>query len=393
MKPLFIILTGIILSITINAQQFSKSEYWEIQRKGANCFNKVPSEKWLKAASEADLQWIRLTFSKWEGEQRDFLIGNTDNYSGLVEADIQKLIEVLHWAGKYNIKIVLSPLSLPGSRYRQQNGNKYDDKLWQSSDYHDRAIQFWKDLAGRLKDEQAIAGYNIINEPAPELTTGMKEHGGDAAYYSEWYARHKGTARDLPDFYQRIINSIREVDSITPIILDAGWYGQPMSFSYWPEMAGSNILYSIHMYEPYSYTNRKNFVDGNKYSYPGKIPFGGETKEWDILALESYLRPFFDWAESNDIDKSKLVIGEFGCYRRNSGCDHYLTDLVKLFNDQQIHWAFYSFREDEWDGYDYEIGTGPLGWKYWEAKEEGKDVEPDRNGDNLMWEAIKKGLK
>ena len=393
MKEPALVLIIFLLTGPLAGQQPSKSGFWDTQRRGANCFNMVPTEKWFKDASEAGLQWVRFTFSKWEGEKRDFLIGNTDRYTGLVEADLVQLEKAIGWADKYGVKIVLTPLSLPGSRYRQHNGNKYDDKLWQSYEYHKQAEQFWRDLAGRVKDHKAVVGYNIINEPAPELTTGMKENGGNKNYYSRWYESHKGTPRDLPAFYQEIINAIREVDSLTPIMLDAGWYGQPMSFTYWPEMQGSHILYSIHMYEPWAYTNRRNFVNGNNLIYPGEIPSGQEIIHWDKNILEGYLQPFLEWAASTGIPESRLVIGEFGCYRRNSGCARYLGDLIEIFNTHNLHWAFYSFREDEWDGYDYEIGDGPLGWKYWEAKEQGKTVEPERSGDNPMWKVIKEGLK
>jgi len=34
-------------------------------------------------------------------------------------------------------------------------------------------------------------------------------------------------------------------------------------------------------------------------------------------------------------------------------------------------WAFYSLREDSWDGMDYELGTAKVPWRYWQAIDQG----------------------
>ena len=47
-------------------------------------------------------------------------------------------------------------------------------------------------------------GYNIINEPVPEMATA---------------------------FYTRVVSAIREVDPYTPIVLDSGFYASANAFS------------------------------------------------------------------------------------------------------------------------------------------------------------------
>jgi hypothetical protein len=74
--------------------------------------------------------------------------------------------------------------------------------------------------------------------------------------------------------------------------------------------------------------------------------------------------------------------------RKNEGAAKYLQDVINFLNMNEFHWAFYSYREDSWDGYDYELGTGALGWKYWEAKEKGENPAlPRKNND--LFEVIK----
>ncbi|MCY1301862.1 hypothetical protein D9M70_514960 [compost metagenome] len=66
---------------------------------------------------------------------------------------------------------------------------------------------------------------------------------------------------------------------------------------------------------------------------------------------------------------SRLVAGEFGCMRRWAGCKTYLEDVLTALDKDDLHWAFYSFREDAWDGMDYELGSKTVGWKYWQQME------------------------
>src|SRR3546814_13175387 len=88
-------------------------------------------------------------------------------------------------------------------------------------------------LAAALKDTPGIAAYNLINEPTPEKGAGLPEH-SDAATMRAWYAKHRGTARDLPDLYRTLIAAIRSLDADTPLMLDAGWYAAAHAFAYCP---------------------------------------------------------------------------------------------------------------------------------------------------------------
>src|SRR3546814_13968995 len=100
-------------------------------------------------------------------------------------------------------------------------------------------------LAAALKDTPGIAAYNLINEPTPEKGAGLPEH-SDAATMRAWYAKHRGTARDLPDLYRTLIAAIRSVDADTPLMPDAGWYAASDAFAYWPApLAAAALPYRL----------------------------------------------------------------------------------------------------------------------------------------------------
>lgn len=85
---------------------------------------------------------MRLTYEKWKGANRDFLIGNVDEYKGIVESDYQKLVEVLNIADSLKIKIVLTLISLPGARWVQNSNGIKDGRLWKNEKYHIQTSEF-----------------------------------------------------------------------------------------------------------------------------------------------------------------------------------------------------------------------------------------------------------
>ena len=74
------------------------------------------------------------------------------------------------------------------------------------------------------------------------------------------------------------------------------------------------------------------------------------------------------------------------------GAADYLGDLIKIFNQHNWHWAFFTFRQDTWDGMDYEIGIKLPGAAYWQAIERGETPQPKRE-DNAVWNVLKRELK
>ena len=367
--------------------------FWDKPERGGNSFNRLPPDQaYFDALQDYGANWVRLSYDKWQPAERDYLIGNADQYQGLVAKDLQQLKTTLDRAHAAGLKVVITPLSLPGMRWAQNNGDRFDDRLWQDKRFWTQSAAFWRDLAAVLKEHPAVAAYNLINEPAPEKQAGLAEH-ADAAKMRDWYEKQVGSARDLPGFYQTLISAIREVDPLTPIMVDAGWYGAADAFSYWPApLADSRVLYSFHMYEPYAATSAPNLQRARPYTYPGLVPFAAGMQKWDPNRVRSYLQQPLDWAAQHAIPANRMVAGEFGCMRKLPGCQQYLEDVLSALEAARVHWAFYSFREDSWDGMDYELGSANVPWAYWKAAEDGQP-DPVKRSATAEFEPISKRLK
>lgn len=387
-----VILAAFLLVMGPAAMAADLMAFWDSPRHGGNSFNRLPPDQaYFDALSGYGASWVRLSYDKWRPANRDFLLGNADDYNGLPAADLATLRATLDRAHQAGLKVVIAPLSLPGMRWSQNNQGQFDDRLWQDKRYWLQAAAFWRDMARELKGHPAIAAYNLINEPAPEKQSDLAEH-ADPVQMQQWYAREQGSARDLPALYRQLIAAIREEDADMPIMVDAGWFAAADAFAYWPTpLSDPRVLYSVHMYEPYFATSAPNMARKQPLAYPGPVPFAGQIQQWDGQRVERYLHLPLAWAETMNLPRSRLVVGEFGCMRRLPGCRQYLEDVLGVLDRNQLHWAFYSFREDSWDGMDYELGSAKVPWRYWQAIERGTP-DPLKRKATVEFEPIRRRL-
>ena len=56
------------------------------------------------------------------------------------------------------------------------------------------------------------------------------------------------------------------------------------------------------------------------------------------------------------IPSNRILVTEFGISREVQGAQQYLEDLISLFQRFKWSWLLFSFRDEEWDALDYELG-------------------------------------
>ena len=321
-------------------------QFWDTQRKGANIFNQEVLPPTINAAKKFGIEYVRLAPDKFPSQQRDFLIGNSDKYCELVPEDLSQLKAVLDIFRELEMPVVLVMLSLPGSRWKQNNidpnGNEQDDlRIWEYEEYQDQAAKFWQDLAAELLDySDIIVGYNILNEPHPERLTDKQ---------STSMTTTTEIQQTLHNFYTKVIDAIRSVDQTTYIILDSSGYADPQAFGLFMPHDDPRILCAFHMGEPYKYTCWR--LHKNALKYPGFI----DGKWWDKQALIDYMSPVIEFQKRHNIPNNRIIAAEFGCDQRCPGADLFLKHVMECLQDMGCHFGFYGWGPDSnWVGRDYE---------------------------------------
>jgi hypothetical protein len=372
--------------------------FWAEPRQGTNLFNLSESSERFEAARALGVDFVRLSFTQWTSsssvaERGGFLAGSFDRYEGLVEADLRRLKAVLDLAHRHELRVVLTTMSLPGRRWHALHGAKFDTRLWQDLAYHEQAARFWRDLARALHGHPALVGYNPVNEPDPERGPGgVVDWRTDD--HRQWCERVEGTAADLDRLYATVVGAIREVDATTPIVLDASFYAHPWALACLQPLRDPQVLYAVHMYEPWAYTRHTN---RGTYGYPGDAPVGEvepTAQSWDLAALKAFLAPVAAWQRRHGVPARRILVEEFGVFRWAAGGGRYLADLIAIFEAHGWHWAWWSFREDRWAHMDVELGPRELPASYWKRVEAGE--APSRvqwYGPNPLLDAIRDGLR
>lgn len=141
-------------------------------------------------------------------------------------AVLDRLVEWCRDAGVY---VILDMHAAPGG----QTGRNIDDSwghpfLFESQPSQDLTVEIWRRLARRYRDEPAVLGYDLLNEPLPRTPA------------NDVYKDH------LEPLYRRIVAAIREVDPNHVIFLaGADWNND---FSVFGPPFAPNLAYTFHKY-------------------------------------------------------------------------------------------------------------------------------------------------
>lgn len=369
-----------------------KMEYWTTQRKGSNVLLNQYRPNYFSEARKAGIEYIRFGPNLLPANDKDFLIGDLDNFTTINIIDLSLLIKILDDAYENDIGIILTMFALPGHRYGNPNEVETDTRLWEEEKYWIQSFDFWKQLVAEVKDHPAIVAYNPINEPVAAYAYGFE---GPGIRFGNWLKRTKGTAADLNLFNQLMVESIREIDLNTPIVLDGYFWTDPKGLPSMEAVDDPNILYAFHNPAPWNFAA----LEGNKgrYVYPDAMPAGsnGKTESWTIDDLENLLLPVHQFMEEQQIPAYQIIASEFWCNRRVHGCAEYFRDLIRLYDKNDWHWGFWDFRSDgAWTGLDYQLGDTPESGKYIVGVNyRHKDPETLKERDNNpIWNTLYKGL-
>ena len=193
---------------------------------------------------------------------------------------------IISWCKQNEMYVILDLHASPGGQGKDAAISDYDStkpSLWESEANQDKMVALWGRLAERYKDEQWVAGYDLLNEPNWELP------GGTA----------------LRNIYERCTEAIREVDTEHIIFIEGNWFAN--DFTGLTPPWDDNLVYSPHKYWSY---NDKNSIQG-----------------------------FLDLRDAQNVP---LYLGESG---ENSNV--WFRDAIRLLEDEGIGWAWWPMKKIE----------------------------------------------
>jgi endoglucanase len=182
------------------------------------------------------------------------------------------LDQVVKWCKEESLYVILDMHGAPGG----QTGDNIDDSwgypfLFESSESQDLTAKIWQKIASRYRNEPAVLGYDLLNEPI-------------AHYFDTAYLNPK-----LEPLYRKIVTDIRKVDRNHIIFLGgAQWDGNFKVFG--PPFDGK-LAYTFHKY--WMDVNQKaiqEYLDfRDKYNVPIWMGESGENTDQWIASFRTLL--------------------------------------------------------------------------------------------------------
>lgn len=247
-----------------------------------------------------------------------------------LEKGFARLDHAVEWCEKHGIYLIIDLHAVQG----WQNTDWHSDNpsrqtlFWTQKQFQDRFVALWEEFARRYKGKNAVAGYNLINEPVTNAP----------------YGRFTNTY--IPNFdiinaiYRRAVNAIRAIDPDHIIFLEGDYFSS--RFEGLEPPFADNLVYSSHNY------TMAGFGPG---SYPGQIR--GEL--WDRAKQEQVYQNH-EGPRFTRKHNVPLWVGEFGsAYNgpRNEKEDRLqaLDDQLDIFGHNDTHWTTWTYKD-----------VGVMGW-------------------------------
>jgi aryl-phospho-beta-D-glucosidase BglC (GH1 family) len=189
----------------------------------------------------------------------------TEDESQRLEGPGYELLDrVVGWCKREGLFVILDMHAAPGG----QTGDNIDDSwgypfLFESVESQEQTVRIWQKIAARYKDEPAVVGYDLLNEPIP--------HFFDTVYFNP----------KLEPLYRKIVAGIREVDRNHIVFLGGAQWDT--NFKVFGPPFDERVAYTFHKYwMDVKQEAVQEYVDfGDKYKVPVWMGESGEnTDEW-----------------------------------------------------------------------------------------------------------------
>lgn len=236
------------------------------------------------------------------------------------------------WARKYGVFLVLNLFTLPNGTsagaYDCYEGYSGSCPFWGNATYKNAAQAMWVDLATRYKDQPAIAGYDLVNEPTPPAPN----------YCRTWF--------DLSRTYAAAVraaspNQLIFVNTCSDPANDLQWNNPP---------TGAGIVWEVHDYSPMALSH--NFSGAGVYPstvsedwwggscLANKAAFAGNGSGSACWALD--IREMYGLTYAQQMSMP-IYIGEWGATSKLQGYALFHQHKAELYRDWGVNHAHYTW--------------------------------------------------
>lgn len=187
-----------------------------------------------------------------------------------LEDGFRRTDELIAWAKANGLYVILDLHAAPGGQGNDLNISDRDPSqpsLWDDAANRDKTVALWRELARRYRDEPAVAGYDLINEPNWGFSDAQDKHG----------CKETGNA-PLRELLVRISAAIREVDTRHMLIVEGNCWGNNYRGVLDAGLWDRNLTLSFHKY--WNGTGRDSIAEQLALRERWNVPLWlGETGE------------------------------------------------------------------------------------------------------------------
>ncbi len=219
-----------------------------------------------------------------------------------------------------------------------------DDSIWTEEAAQDAWVAMWRATAERYRDNPVVVGYDLMVEP-----------NSNEVVFDEWepeifYRDHGGSLADWNQLFPRIVEAIRQVDTRTPILVQAMGYSDIDWFPWIEVVDDDRTLYALHQYQPFLFTHQE---PPPVNTYPGYFDGDedGDSERIDRDWLESLLGTIDEFIETHGV---VVAVNEMGVMRWEPGAERYLADEIGLLEERGLNWAVWAW-EPQWPPWTTEV--------------------------------------
>ncbi|MBQ5473824.1 MAG: cellulase family glycosylhydrolase, partial [Lachnospiraceae bacterium] len=226
------------------------------------------------------------------------LFEDKDNNYNYKEDGFEWLSQNIAWADKYDMKVLIN-MHVPAGGFM----NTSSAYLWNpQADNMKRCKELWKEISRRYKDNKAVLGYGLLNEPF--MLKGYNDTKYEDSYcldqYYDYIEELKDAIRSQGDnhilFVERPYGTVYYSDTSGKFTSTASYvWGDTGSFRI---INDSNTVYEFHYYEPGALTHTGldygSYEPDYVYTDATAIPRGGKVEKKDYYDVATTYDPSSD---------------------------------------------------------------------------------------------------